>query len=847
MDAPDLRQLAHAYQRTLRHFGLTPVQYTPHLAHVLTQLPTDDYCHSSNSSSDDDDDDDDDHHNNSKADAPPPHHNLVSVHQHVQVSRTFLRALAPDAASQQQQPIQPPPAVWKEQQQVLQANEQALLNIVVVQQQRQRDHPKTSPDMRPPSPLDTLLVEEEPPLAQASDDEELDEDDPSRLPTARFGTRQPSTTTISHTGSKTSATTHEHPVKLEDSKRSTSLARSDENDVLLPTNDALPTGEQSSVNHHALPEETTNGSNVREDSPTRTESPALGPPDDARNNDPSLRHHNHESSSTAADDKGNGSSPTVSLCVPEPTVGPKRRRVSDAPPRARSESSTTTTATTPNPTTAATDVPLVTTEQPRRRHVERSEPTHATTTTPPPSTTLDTPNNNNMAGAPNEHKNNSTTSFAVGSIVQVQPRTWPGINKPGGVAKVTAVHHHKNNDYYTYDVAFVLGGTEKAVEAVFVSPYSLVDDDRRQTNNRIPAPLLQQLAAEGFDVKGTTTWKQSSKRREQQQTKSAQPSRKRRIESTRPPSKKHKKTPARQVEPTSSKNESSANVVPNWSTIQEMCTLADHFYQRRIQQAMDQGVVYVVASALGEEDMSQLRRLAKKKLKMTSKGSCVIKIAETFSANKTTLCVMPTRTSDENNNDNANTALTRTMKSMQAALAGVPIVSFSAWIAACFSQQQIAMPDSYIRTLPSLSGNSTDYGVAYVAAAHASRQQHFCPLDQWHVWLCGMSSSSSRRKHSDAVSLLRLAGATILTRPSAALTQLKKKRPSKVAIVCDGGPIPRALRQLPKFDDDDGNTLLVVNLAWVFDSVSRGLALPADDYCPDKSASAKALWKLCTR
>ena len=61
--------------------------------------------------------------------------------------------------------------------------------------------------------------------------------------------------------------------------------------------------------------------------------------------------------------------------------------------------------------------------------------------------------------------------IAKGTIVFVQARTWPGINKPGGVARVTKVHPaaESGSNSTKYDVAFVLGGKENQVDESFVT------------------------------------------------------------------------------------------------------------------------------------------------------------------------------------------------------------------------------------------------------------------------------------------------------------------------------------------------------------------------------------------
>ena len=51
-----------------------------------------------------------------------------------------------------------------------------------------------------------------------------------------------------------------------------------------------------------------------------------------------------------------------------------------------------------------------------------------------------------------------THPFKVGDTVEVAPRTWPGINKEGGVGRITAVHPEDG----TYDVKYVLVGSKEA-------------------------------------------------------------------------------------------------------------------------------------------------------------------------------------------------------------------------------------------------------------------------------------------------------------------------------------------------------------------------------------------------
>ena len=79
--------------------------------------------------------------------------------------------------------------------------------------------------------------------------------------------------------------------------------------------------------------------------------------------------------------------------------------------------------------------------------------------------------------------------YPVGTVVQVALRTWPGINKPGGVARITHIHHIENQHVeqgpmpsIQYDVSYVLGGKEKHVDALYVT---LLQDEELQESSDI--------------------------------------------------------------------------------------------------------------------------------------------------------------------------------------------------------------------------------------------------------------------------------------------------------------------------------------------------------------------------
>ena len=73
-------------------------------------------------------------------------------------------------------------------------------------------------------------------------------------------------------------------------------------------------------------------------------------------------------------------------------------------------------------------------------------------------------------GAPESSPPLTPPRFAFGDLVEVESRTWPGINKPGGVGRVQGV----NRDTGTIDVKYVVnGGSENDINAKYVSLHVL--------------------------------------------------------------------------------------------------------------------------------------------------------------------------------------------------------------------------------------------------------------------------------------------------------------------------------------------------------------------------------------
>jgi hypothetical protein len=70
--------------------------------------------------------------------------------------------------------------------------------------------------------------------------------------------------------------------------------------------------------------------------------------------------------------------------------------------------------------------------------------------------------------------------FKKGAKVHVDERCWVGMNKPGGAAKVVAVHDREDRGMATYDVKYVMGGQEKGVEHQYIHPIKELEPAQRR-------------------------------------------------------------------------------------------------------------------------------------------------------------------------------------------------------------------------------------------------------------------------------------------------------------------------------------------------------------------------------
>ena len=96
-------------------------------------------------------------------------------------------------------------------------------------------------------------------------------------------------------------------------------------------------------------------------------------------------------------------------------------------------------------------------------------------------------------------------SLTVGSVVNVQSRTWPGVNKPGGVARIKKVHDDTGTGI-KYDVAYILGGRERMVDCGSFASGSATGKSEDGGSSSASASAL------AFDAKDAVDVRRKSKR-----------------------------------------------------------------------------------------------------------------------------------------------------------------------------------------------------------------------------------------------------------------------------------------------------------------------------------------------
>jgi hypothetical protein len=427
------------------------------------------------------------------------------------------------------------------------------------------------------------------------------------------------------------------------------------------------------------------------------------------------------------------------------------------------------------------------------------------------------------------------SSWKVGDIVNVQARTWPGVNKPGGVARVVNVFHG------FVDVAYILGGKESQVDSIFIKAHDDQPNQRRRSRegaSELPMSLLQALEEQGFDTTGNrplktpykkrprvmgTSLRDTTNHKNNQQKKGKQQSTK-----SNPPV---TITPNRKLSYT--KNQQKIALGSRTFSSEESVTKADAHYKKVLDNAKAAKEIHIVTSSLHPDDMAMLRTLCSKPV-----GNVKLCLSDAF-GKKSTICILPVEQNDADVRPKV-----RTVKAMRSALAGIPIVSPD-WISQVTSQEQVVIPSSFVRSLPTKAVPITAGGVARLAAAVDANDRLFG--HDTYVFLCGNFPDGQR---TDMHLLAKEAGAKVLKTPDQVLDKLKQQPSKRLVILCHNSNIaPASLeKQLRRSLEANPKSALVVSSSWLFDSIACAEALPPHTFAPpplSRHRKATELWQLC--
>lgn len=157
----------------------------------------------------------------------------------------------------------------------------------------------------------------------------------------------------------------------------------------------------------------------------------------------------------------------------------------------------------------------------------------------------------------------AAASFTVGQLVNVQSRTWPGINQPGGVGRVTAVSTgttseedagSSSSSLLLYSVKYVLDGRhEKRIEAQYVQPH------QQQSMLRDRSMLLGRCTRCGSLRRDCGSCELHQWQQQQQQRQEQQPPGRRRRRRPATPHQQHKRKVQQEDESSTADNDNNDN------------------------------------------------------------------------------------------------------------------------------------------------------------------------------------------------------------------------------------------------------------------------------------------------
>ena len=267
---------------------------------------------------------------------------------------------------------------------------------------------------------------------------------------------------------------------------------------------------------------------------------------------------------------------------------------------------------------------------------------------------------------------------------------------------------------------------------------------------------------------------------------------------------------------------------------------ADELYRKRFNAAIDNNTINIVVSGFEEKELIHISKLCKTKFSNVKRLQTSDNVDE-----KTTTCILPTVS------NNIDEASCRTLKAIQCALLGIPIVSLL-WLEQCKEDKKVNIPKRYVRTLSSNVGrlkmcDEARYGVARLAAARRGEPQNPCLLfENASVFLCGKYTSEKKK---NITKLLKDGSAKVMTSSREALVKLESVTEDSsdntmVFLFGDGEiPMPTSLHKkvLAALQTVQSRTIYVVDSNWVSLSIVCGGMLSPANFKPNCNED---LWRL---
>ena len=254
-----------------------------------------------------------------------------------------------------------------------------------------------------------------------------------------------------------------------------------------------------------------------------------------------------------------------------------------------------------------------------------------------------------------------------------------------------------------------------------------------------------------------------------------------------------------------------------------------------------------------------------------------VKISNSANPSKVTVCLAALSHKPEL--ASLGIAKMRTLKSMRASLAGVPIVTED-WILECIEQSCIINPKErhcvktlqtkHARWMEQTNDKSNNLrahnGVLRIAANLGKRQMisktkkdesTLKLLRNFMVLPCGIWKKGYGPKLNDVKTLIKDTGGQLFESSITFINAIESKTssslPKKILLICDesthnkdngiDNDLLEKLRDLCS-NTDTKDSILIVNSSFLFDCISCGEVLDSCNY-PPASPSANSIWSLC--